>query len=254
MSGLRDISRRYLTQKPRNSGVFTTFRVAHLKTKVHNNTRNRYMELFCTLTANSHSPAIESAINIIGSRHGMIRMADAVRAGVHRNTLYQMVDDNLLERVSRGLYRLADAPPLGNPDLVTVAAKIPKGVICLISALSLHELTTQIPHEVSIAISRNTTTLPRLDYPPIRSFRFSGNAFTEGIERVKIDGFEIPVYCREKTIADCFKFRNQIGLDTVIEAIKFYKDQPKRNVQALLNYAAICRVSKMIRPYLESIL
>jgi len=212
------------------------------------------MELCCTLAGSIHSPAVESALSIISSRHGMIRMADAVRAGIHRNTLYQMIDDNLLERVSRGLYRLADAPPLGNPDLVTVAAKIPKGVICLISALSLHELTMQIPHEVYIAISRNTTTLPRLDYPPIRSFRFSASAFTDGIEQVKIDGFEIPVYCREKTIADCFKFRNQIGLDTAIEAIKFYKAQPKRDVQTLLDYAAICRVSKTICPYLEAIL
>jgi len=202
----------------------------------------------------SHSPAIESAITVIDAHKGMIRMADALRAGIHRNTLYQMVDNNLLERVSRGLYRRTDTPPLVNPDLVTVAAKIPKGVICLISALSLHELTTQIPHEVYVAISRDTTTLPRLEYPPIRSFRFSGNAFTEGIEKVSIDGFEIPVYCREKTIADCFKFRNQIGLDTVIEAIKFYKTQPKRNVQALLDYAAVCRISKTIRPYLESIL
>lgn len=201
-----------------------------------------------------HSPAIQSAISIISTRQGMIRMADALRAGIHRNTLYQMVDNDLLERVSRGLYRLTDKPPLGNPDLVTVSAKIPRGVICLISALSLHELTTQIPHEVYVAISRNTTTLPRHDYPPVRSFRFSGKSFTQGIEKMTIDGFEIPVYCREKTIADCFKFRNQIGLDTVIEAIKFYKAQPKRNVTSLMEYAAVCRVGKTIRPYLESIL
>lgn len=183
----------------------------------------------------------------------MLRMAEAIQAGIHRNTLYRMVDEGLVERVSRGLYRLADAEPLGNPDLVTVAAKVPDGVICLISALAFHNLTTQIPHEVYLAISRNSEP-PRIDYPHVRSFRFSGKAFSEGIERPKVDGIKVPIYCREKTIADCFKFRNQIGLDTAIEAVKFYKDQPKRNVKALLEYASTCRVTKVIRPYLEAIL
>jgi len=201
----------------------------------------------------NNSPAIESALAIINQNNGMMRMADAVRAGIHRNTIQKMVASEILVRESRGLYRLADAPPLGNPDLVTVSAKVPKGVICLISALSVHELTTQIPHEVYIAINRNARP-PQIDYPPVRSFRFSDKAFTEGVEQFDFDGFQVPVYCREKTIADCFKYRNQLGLDTVIEAIKFYKAQPKRNVQALLAYAAVCRVSKTIRPYLESIL
>ena len=183
----------------------------------------------------------------------MLRMADAIRLGIHRNTLYRMVDENLIERICRGLYRLTDAQPLGNPDLVAVAAKVPDGVICLISALAFHNLTSQIPHEVYIAISRNSEP-PRLDYPPVRSFRFSGKAFSEGIERRRVDGIRIPIYNREKTIADCFKFRNQIGLDTVLESIKFYKDQPKRNVDSLLGYASICRVSRTIRPYLEAIL
>ncbi|MCP4885001.1 MAG: transcriptional regulator [Planctomycetaceae bacterium] len=183
----------------------------------------------------------------------MLRMAEAIEAGIHRNTLYRMVEDGFLDRVSRGLYRLADAEPLGNPDLVTVTAKVPEGVICLISALAFHNLTTQIPHEVYLAISRNSQP-PRLDYPPIRTFRFSGKAFTEGVERVKVDGINVPIYCREKTIADCFKFRNQIGLDTAMEAVKFYKEQPKRDVGALLEYASICRVTKVIRPYLEAIL
>jgi len=201
----------------------------------------------------ANSPAIQSARAIIDQNNGMIRMADAVRAGIHRNTLKKMIESEILIRESRGLYRLADKPPLGNPDLVTVAAKVPKGVICLISALSIHELTTQIPHEVYVAISRNATP-PQIDYPPVRSFRFSGKAFSEGVERIVFDGFEVPVYCREKTIADCFKYRNQMGLDTVVEAIKFYKGQPKRDVGLLMEYASVCRVATKIRPYLESIL
>jgi len=180
-------------------------------------------------------------------------MAQAMRLGIHRNTLYRMLDENLIERISRGLYRLADAEPLGNPDLVTVATKVPDCVLCLISALALHNLTTQIPHEVYLAISRNSEP-PRLDYPPVRTFRFSGEAFSEGIQHPIVDGVRLPVYCREKTIADCFKFRNQIGLDTALEAIKFYKEQPKRDINSMLKYATICRVSKVMRPYLEAIL
>lgn len=200
-----------------------------------------------------HSDAIRKALKIFQGHGGMLRMANAIKAGVSKNTLYRMVDQHYLERMSRGLYRLADAEPLGNPDLVAVAAKVPDGVVCLISALAYHNLTTQIPHEVHLAISRNSEP-PRIDYPPVRSFRFSGEAFSEGIERPTVDGIKVPIYCREKTIADCFKFRNQVGLDTAIEAIKFYKNQPKRNVAKLLQYAAICRVEKKIRPYLEAIL
>lgn len=223
---------------------------------VHNTSKYSNVEVFCTLpdtTQISQPIAVCKALKIFRKRGGMMRMAESIAAGIHRNTLYRMVDEGLVERVSRGLYRLADAEPLGNPDLVTIAAKVPDGVICLISALAFHNLTTQIPHEVYLAISRNSEP-PRIHYPPVRSFRFSGKAFSEGIERPKLDGIKVPIYCREKTIADCFKFRNQIGLDTAIEAVKFYKDQPKPNVKALLKYASICRVTKVIRPYLEAIL
>ena len=205
------------------------------------------------MSPSKNSPAIEFALAIINQNNGMIRMAEAVRAGIHRNTLKKMIESGILIRESRGLYRLADKLPLGNPDLITVSAKVPKGVICLISALSIHEMTTQIPHEVYLAISRNASP-PRIDYPPVRSFRFSGKAFTDGVVQMDFDGFDVPVYSREKTIADCFKYRNQIGMDTVIEAIKFYKAQPKRNVSALMEYASVCRVGTKIRPYLESIL
>ena len=180
-------------------------------------------------------------------------MADALRTGMHRNTLYTMLKQGVVERLCRGLYRLSDARPLANPDLVTVAKKIPDGVICLVSALAYHELTTQIPHEVNVAVSRNSEP-PRLDYPPIRVFRFSGKAFSDGIKRPLIDTVPVAIYDREKTLADCFKYRNKIGMDTVLEALRFYKDQRHKNVDVLLHYASICRVTKIIRPYLESIL
>jgi predicted transcriptional regulator of viral defense system len=180
-------------------------------------------------------------------------MTDALRAGIHRRTLYQLRDARAIEQLSRGLYRLADAPPLGNPDLVTVALRVPKGVVCLISALAFHELTTQVPHEVSIAISRNSEP-PRIDYPPVRVFRFSPHPFAAGVETHRLDGVPVRVYSREKTLADCFKYRNSIGLDTALEAVRLYRQQGRVNVNRLMEYAKVCRVTQVMRPYLEALL
>lgn len=197
--------------------------------------------------------AVEKAVAVFEANGGVLRMADALRAGIHRNTLYSMFEQGIVERLCRGLYRLSDAQPLGNPDLVMVAKKVPDGVICLVSALAYHELTTQIPHEIHVAISRNSEP-PRLDYPPVRVYRFSGKAFSEGIERPLVDIVPVGIYDREKTLADCFKYRNKIGMDTVLESLHLYRDQRRIDVDALLHYASICRVTEIIRPYLESIL
>jgi predicted transcriptional regulator of viral defense system len=180
-------------------------------------------------------------------------MADAIRSGIHRRTLYAMRDAGQVEVLARGLYRLADAPPLGNPDLVTVAAKIPHGVVYLLSALAFHEMTTQIPHEVCIAVPRNSEP-PHLDHPPIRAVRLSQAPYEVGIERHQLDGVTVKVYSREKTLADCFKHRNEIGLDTVLEAVRMYKAQGRVNADAILRFAAVCRVARIARPYLESLL
>jgi predicted transcriptional regulator of viral defense system len=126
-------------------------------------------------------------------------------------------------------------------------------VICLISALAFHDLTTQIPHEVHVALPRGAEE-PRLDHPPIATYRFSGKAFTEGVETHKLDGVPVRVYSPEKTLADCFKFRNKIGLDTVVEAVRLYHERRNVKVDDLMRYAAICRVSRIIRPYLEALL
>ena len=151
------------------------------------------------------------------STGGILRTAQALRAGIHPGTLYAMRDSGALEVVSRGVYRLAGSSPLGNPDLVTVATRIPGGVVCLVSALAFHELTTQIPHEVHVALPRGTEE-PRLAHPPIKTYRFTGGAFTEGVETHELDGVSVRIYSPEKTLADCFKFRNKIGLDTAVEA------------------------------------
>ncbi len=183
----------------------------------------------------------------------MLRTAQALRAGIHPSTLYKMRDAGTLEVISRGVFRLSDSEPLGNPDLVTVATRVPKGVICLISALAYHELTTQIPHEIHVALHRGAEP-PRLKYPPIKIYWFKGQAFTEGVETHSHDGVDIRIYSREKTLADCFKFRNKIGLDTAVEAVRFYRERRSMNVDALMRYASICRVENVMRPYLEAIL
>ena len=183
---------------------------------------------------------------------GLLRTSAALRAGIHPRALYDMRDKGIVERLSRGLYRLADLPPLSSPDLVTVAAKIPAGVVCLISALAYHEITTQIPHEVHVALPRGAEP-PRLQHPPVRVFWFTGRSFTEGIETHKVDGIRLRIYSPEKTLADCFKYRNKLGLDTVLEALRLYRNRKRPNVDDLMKFARVCRVEKVMRPYLESV-
>lgn len=195
----------------------------------------------------------EEARRIFRSGGGMLRTGEALEKGIHPRTLYEMRDSGELERMGRGLYRLADLPPLSDPDLVTVARKIPKGVVCLISALHFHDITTQIPHAVSIAVERGTEP-SRLDHPPIQLHWFSGKAFAAGVEAHQIDSTPIRVYSVEKTLADCFKYRNKIGMDTVLEALTLYRDQHKPKPRKLLEYAKVCRVENTMRPYLEAIL
>ena len=199
------------------------------------------------------SPAEKQAQTAFRKRLGMLRLADALRAGITRGTIERMLEKGTLERLTRGLYRLTDADPLPNPDLAVVAAKVPQGVICLISALAFHELTTQIPHEVYVAIPRDSEP-PRIEHPPLRSFRFGGQAFSEGIETHRLEPIVAKIYSREKTLADCFKYRSQIGLDTCLEAVRFYQRQKKYKVDALLHFADVCRVKKVMQPYLEAIL
>lgn len=164
-----------------------------------------------------------------------------------------MRDSGALVIVSRGVYRLTGSEPLGHPDLVTVAARIPCSVICLKSALAFHEITTQIPHVVHLALPRGAEQ-PRLDFPPINTYRFSAETFNAGVVIHKIDGVDVRIYSAEKTLADCLKFRNKVGIDTVVEAIRFYRERKPIRVDDLMRYASICRVEKVIHPYLEAIL
>lgn len=199
------------------------------------------------------SNSIEKAEKIFSDRGGVLKTKDALGAGIHPSTLYEMHRVGILEKLSRGLYRLSDLPPLSNPDLVSVAIKIPQGVITLVSALAFHEITTQIPHKIYIALKRGAEP-PRLKYPPIRIFWFTGKAFSDGIEQFDVDGTLVKIYRPEKTIVDCFKYRNKIGLDVALEALKLYRERKSFRVDDLMHFARVCRVEKVIRPYLEAII
>ena len=196
---------------------------------------------------------LEEARAIFRSHGGILRTNDALKQGIHRRALYGLRDSGELECLSRGLYRLVDMPELTDPDLVTIAHRIPDGVVCLISALHFHEITTQIPHVVSVAIKRGKEK-PRVQYPPNRIYTFSGSAFSDGIDTHAIDAATVRVYNPEKTLADIFKFRDRIGADMLREAMDMYKSQMKPKPRELLKYAKICRVEKYMRPYLEAVL
>ena len=187
-------------------------------------------------------------------RGGMLRTSNAIRLGIHPRTLYALRDAGEIEPVSRGLYRLASAPPLTTPDFIAIAVRVPRAVICLISALVYHGLTTQIPHAVDLALPSHAR-IPKSDSVPIRAFWFSEPSFSAGVQVHTIDDVPVKIYSPEKTIADCFKYRNKIGLDIAVEALRTYRERTsKPNYKALAQFAEIDRVQRIIRPYLDSIL
>lgn len=184
---------------------------------------------------------------------GQLRLSEALKLGINRYQFYKLRDAGRIEEVSRGIYRLSDLPPVGNPDLVAAASRFPKAVLCLVSALAWHDMTTQIPHHIDLAVARNDW-LPRQDYPPVKGYRFREKRFTSGVERQQVDGITVRVYNPEKTLADCFAHRRVLGMDIVLEALKLYRERFKPNYNKLLHYARLCRVEKVMRPYLEAAL
>jgi len=201
----------------------------------------------------SKQTATEEAIALFREQGGTLRTSEALRLGIAPRTLYALRDAGMLEQLARGLYRLRDLPPLSHPDLVIVAHKVPRGVVCLVSALAYHELTTQIPHAVDLALHSGSRRL-RLAFPPLRVFWFSEAAWSEGVEVHQLDGIAVRIYGAEKSVADTFKFRRKLGLDLAIEALKAYRTRPGFDVNRLLHYARICRVEQVMSPYLEALL
>ncbi|MBC8206095.1 MAG: type IV toxin-antitoxin system AbiEi family antitoxin domain-containing protein [Kiritimatiellales bacterium] len=193
-------------------------------------------------------------IKTLFSEHGgQLRMRDALNAGMSRYMLYNLYEKGFVERIARGVYRLADLPPISEPDFMAISTRCPKAVLCLISALSLHEITTEIPRQIFIALPRDTRA-PTMKYPPLSIHKFSEPAYSEGIEVRDMDGVGVKVYCVEKTLADCFKYRNKIGMDVVLEALKFYRERYRFDGNKIMHYAKVCRVDNIMRPYLEATL
>jgi predicted transcriptional regulator of viral defense system len=186
------------------------------------------------------------------SQRGLLRPSDLDAIGASRVTLARMTDAGLLEKVDRGLYRLADQDHAENESLITVATKVPQAVFCLLTALQFHDLTTQLPREIWIAMPRGSH-VPKIDYPPIKMVQVTGDAYAAGIEIFQHDGIPLRIYGVARTVVDCFKHRNKIGIDVALEALRDARAQKKASADDLWRYAKICRVANVMRPYLEAI-
>ena len=197
--------------------------------------------------ANSHQNILDLA-----AERGLIRPRDLTERGLPTVALTRLVRQGRLQRVGRGLYALPDRPVSEHNALAEVARKHPQAIVCLLSALRFHDLTTQSPFEVWLAIP-NKARAPKMDYPPLRIVRFSGAALTRGVEDHVIDGVPVRVTSVARTVADCFKFRNKIGLDVALEALQEAWRAKRVSMDELWRYATLCRVANVMRPYMESL-
>jgi len=197
--------------------------------------------------ATSHQNILDLA-----AERGLIRPRDLTERGLPTVALTRLVRQGRLQRVGRGLYALPDRPVSEHNALAEVARKHPQAIVCLLSALRFHDLTTQSPFEVWLAIP-NKARAPKMDYPPLRIVRFSGAALTRGIEDHVIDGVPVRVTSVARTVADCFKFRNKIGLDVALESLQEAWRAKRASMDELWRYATLCRVANVMRPYMESL-
>ena len=187
---------------------------------------------------------------------GVLNARDLKVQGIPREYLWQLQQKGLLERAGRGIYRRPNWEVTENHSLVEAAQRVPRGVICLLSALRFHGLTTQVPFEVWVAIDRKAhrPTGSSDEYlTPLNIVRFSGQALTEGVEEYTIEGVTVKIYSPAKTVADCFKYRNKIGIDVAVEALRDFWQKRRTSADDLWRYAKICRVANVMRPYMEAI-
>lgn len=198
------------------------------------------------------NPLHSSRILSLAQSNGLLRTRDVDVAGVPRSTLAQLVQEGHLQKLGRGLYSLPDRESSAHESLAEVTAKSSQGVICLISALRFHELTTQQSSDVWLAIPHKSHP-PKMQYPPLRIVHMSGDAISMGIETVSVSGASVRIFSVSKTIADCFKFRNKIGLDVALEALHEAWHAKRIDMDELWRYAQICRVANVMRPYMESL-
>jgi len=195
----------------------------------------------------------EKIYRIFSTRNGFARTKDILAAGIHRRDIRRMREGGKIIRVKRGFYRLTEIPLISNQGFIDIACAVPKGVICLLSALSYHELTTLNPSIISMAICRGSRE-PKIEYPPVEFYHFSKKQFEAGINEIKIKGHKIRIYCPEKTICDGFRYRNKLGLDMAKEGLSEYLKGKDRNLEKLLEYAEICRIKPLLETWLNAMI
>jgi predicted transcriptional regulator of viral defense system len=205
------------------------------------------------LSSMTQTRDLQSVLETFRQHGGVLRTGQALMRGIHPAALYSLVEAGQLTRLARGLYRLADAQEFSNPDLAVVAAKAPDAVVCLISALSFHGITTQVPRAVHLAVSRGRYAGLRLRTPPVKIYRFDAATFDQGIEAHQIDGVTVRIYGVARTLVDCFKYRNKLGLDIAIEALRFARERKRISNREILHFARLLHQVRVISPYLESV-
>ena len=198
----------------------------------------------------ANSPSEDRLVKVI-RQMGLVRPGDLEAKGISRTHLYRLLNAGLVERQGRGLYVAARHKYTIHHSLAQVAKRVSGGIFCLLTALRFHGLTTQSPADVWIALGGKARR-PRLDYPRLRVARFSGAALTEGVETHRVEGVEIRVYSAAKTVADCFKYRNKIGIDVAIEALRDFNRRNRGGANKLAHFARICRVTRVMQPYLDA--
>lgn len=194
----------------------------------------------------------EQAVIDLAKKLGTIRIKDLLDRGIHPEFARRLAMKDILIRSGRGLYTLADSEITEHHDFALIGKRLPKGVICLTSALRFHGIGTQLPRNIWLALEKGSAQ-PRLSYPPISVVRLSGASFSEGIDEHTIEGVVVRIYNPAKSVADCFKFRNRLGLEAAIEAIKECLQERKATSDEIYHYAKICRVWNVMKPYLEAI-
>jgi predicted transcriptional regulator of viral defense system len=204
------------------------------------------------MKANAAATTHEQEVLHLARARTLLRARDVAQRGLPTIALTRLVQAGKLQRIARGLYGLPNAEISEHRSLAEVSARVPKGVICLLSALRVHDIGTQAPHEVWIAIPPHMTS-PRLDQPAVRVVRMSDEALAMGVERRKIDGVKVPIFNAARTVVDCFRFRNKIGLDVALEALRDGWSQRKFTLDDLWRHAIHGRVANVMRPYIEAI-
>jgi predicted transcriptional regulator of viral defense system len=195
----------------------------------------------------------QELINFFKSNNGIARLSAIRNAGFHPDSLFILEKNHKVEKIARGLYRLIDYAPKSYSDLISASLQAPRGVVCLMSALSFHEATVEVPKYIDIAVQKGTRAY-RIKYPPVKFYHISLESWEVGIEEQKIEYHTVKIYNLAKTIADCCKFRNKIGMNIVREALKIAVSEKNIKPKEIMHYSKICRVDKIIKPMLEIIL